>query len=123
MIGQTISHYRIVEKLGEGGMGVVYKAEDIKLRRIVALKFLQPEKRERFLREAQAAAALSHHNIGIIFEIDEQHGFLVIEFIDGSTLKDKISARPSRWKKPWTSPDNVAQGFRLRTKRVSFTAT
>src|SRR5687768_11317249 len=94
MVGQTVSHYRITEKLGEGGMGVVYRAEDTKLRRTVALKFLAPDNRDRFLREAQAAAALNHNNICTIFEIDEQHGFLAIEFIDGSSLKEKIFARP-----------------------------
>jgi serine/threonine protein kinase len=94
MVGQTVSHYRIIEKLGEGGMGVVYKAGDTKLRRTVALKFLPPDNRDRFLREAQAAAALNHPNICTVFEIDEQHGFLAIEFINGPSLKDKITARP-----------------------------
>ena len=97
MVGQTISHYRIIEKLGEGGMGVVYKAEDIKLGRTVALKFLPPhalENRGRFLREAQAAAALNHPNICTVHEIDEEHGFLAMEYIDGITVKDKIAARP-----------------------------
>jgi serine/threonine protein kinase len=94
MVGQTISHYRVGEKLGEGGIGVVYKAEDIKLLRTVALKFLPSDNRERFLREAQAAAALNHPNICTVFEIDEQHGFLAMEFIDGPSLKDKIAARP-----------------------------
>src|SRR5687767_13947459 len=97
MIGQIISHYRILEKLGEGGMGVVYKAEDTKLRRTVALKFLPPqatENRERFLREAQAAAALNHPNICTVHEIDEEHCFLAMEFIDGVSLKEKIAERP-----------------------------
>ncbi|MBK5293008.1 MAG: protein kinase [Acidobacteriia bacterium] len=97
MVGQTISHYRILSKLGEGGMGVVYKAEDTKLRRTVALKFLPPhlaENRERFLREAQAAAALNHPNICTVFEIDEEHGFLAMEFIDGPSVKEKIAERP-----------------------------
>ena len=97
MIGQAISRYRIIEKLGEGGMGVVYKAEDTKLRRTVALKFLPRdaiENRERFLREAQAAAALNHPNVCTVFEVDEEQGFLAMEFLDGITVKDKIAQRP-----------------------------
>jgi serine/threonine protein kinase len=119
MIGRTISHYKILEKLGEGGMGVVYKAQDTKLKRIVALKFLTPkalgneEEKSRFVHEAQAAAALDHPHICTIHEIDEANGqtFIAMAYIEGESLKDKIASGPLKLNESLDIAIQVAAGL------------
>jgi serine/threonine protein kinase/tetratricopeptide (TPR) repeat protein len=120
MLGQSISHYKILEKLGEGGMGVVYKAEDTRLRRSVALKFLPPdltresEAKERFIKEAQAAAALNHSNICTIYEINESDDriFIAMEYLEGQDLKDRITSGPMKLSEVIGIGTQVAEGLR-----------
>ena len=119
MIGQTISHYRITEKLGEGGMGVVYKAEDTKLERTVALKFLaahllnDEEAKARFLREAKAAAGLHHPNICPVYEIGEAESktFISMAFIEGEPLEAKIERGPLSLKEALDIGRQIADGL------------
>ncbi len=119
MIGQTISHYKITEKLGEGGMGVVYKAQDTKLDRPVALKFLAPhllrdqEGRKRFEREAKAAAKLDHPNICTVYEIDEVDGrtFIVMAFLEGRTLSERIDEGPLKLPEALSIAIQMAEGL------------
>jgi non-specific serine/threonine protein kinase len=119
MIGKTISHYRILEKLGEGGMGVVYKAQDTKLDRTVALKFLppaltgDPEAKERFVHEARSASALDHQNICTIHEINEAegHAFIAMAYVEGHTLKDKIASAPLPINEAVSTAIQVAEGL------------
>jgi serine/threonine protein kinase len=119
MIGKTISHYRIFEKLGEGGMGVVYKAQDTKLKRTVALKFLTPqalgseEEKSRFVHEAQAAAALDHPHICTVHEIDEANGrtFIAMAYIEGLSLKERIESGPLKLEEALEIATQVAEGL------------
>ena len=117
MIGQKIHHYQITEKLGEGGMGVVYKAEDTSLHRTVALKFLNqelvddPAEQERLINEARSAAALSHPNICTVYEINEHEGrtFIAMEYVEGATLRDRVLSGEV------ALADALARLFRRRT--------
>ncbi|RME01660.1 MAG: serine/threonine protein kinase, partial [Calditrichaeota bacterium] len=119
MIGRTISHYKILEKLGAGGMGVVYKAEDIKLKRTVALKFLSPmvvgseEEKTRFYHEAQAAAALDDSNICAVHEIEEADSqtFIVMAYVEGQSLKEKIASGPLKITEAVAIAIQIAQGL------------
>jgi len=120
MISKAISHYKIIEKLGEGGMGVVYKAEDTKLKRTVALKFLPPEfsrdseAKERFIHEARAAASLSHPNICTIYEVDESENqlFIAMEYIEGKSLKEKVKTHPLKFKEALDIATQIAEGLK-----------
>ena len=125
MVGQTISHYKITEKLGEGGMGVVYKAEDIRLERTVALKFLgssaleDDESKARFIHEAKAAAALNHPNICTIYEIDQADGqpFIAMECIEGTSVKQKVESRPLPLDEALDIAIQAAQGIHAAHRR------
>ena len=125
MIGKSISHYKVVDKLGEGGMGVVYKAEDSKLKRTVALKFLPPdltrdtEARERFIQEAQAAAALDHPNICTVYEINESDGdtYIAMAYVEGQSLKEKVKGGPLVLDEALVLVSQVAEGLRAAHKK------
>ena len=118
MTGQTVSHYRVLEKLGQGGMGAVYKGEDLKLGRRVALKLItgpaadDKEFRVRFVREARAAAPLHHPHICTVFELDEEHGLLALELIEGPSLRDKIRERPLKFDEALRIAGEVAEGLK-----------
>ena len=130
MVGQTISHYRILEKIGETGMGMVFKAQDTRLERVVALKFLsrgfsKEEEKVRFLREAQAAATLQHPNICPIYEIDEVDGqiFFAMAFLEGKTVSDLADEQPLSFDDAHSLARQVAAGWRKPTSTASSTAT
>ncbi|MCG8607192.1 serine/threonine protein kinase, partial [bacterium] len=119
MVGQRVLHYKILEKLGEGGMGVVYKAEDTKLNRTVALKFLPTnqlatdDEKQRFEQEAKAAAQLSHANIATVYEINEHEGqtFIALEFIEGETIAEMVKNRPLKIKDAIKIAQQIAAGL------------
>src|SRR3990170_2749838 len=125
MIGRTISHYKILEKLGEGGMGVVYKAQDTKLDRIVALKFLperlvcDQEAKSRFVNEAKAASALNHTNITTIHEIDEIKGqcFICMEYIEGKSIKELIKEKELSTEEILKIATQIAEGLNVAHKK------
>ena len=132
MIGQTIAHYEITEKIGQGGMGEVYRATDTKLKRDVALKVLpdgftqDPQRMARFTREAQVLASLNHPNIGTIHGLEEQDGVraLVLELIEGEDLSERIAKGPIPLQEALTIALQIAEAVtRLRTRRASSTAT
>ena len=131
MIGKSIAHYKILEKLGEGGMGVVYKARDTKLDRFVALKFLPPhlnraeEEKKRFIHEAKAASALNHPNIATIYEIDEADGqmFIAMEYIEGQSLQDVGTRGPVPLRDALNYATKSPKGWPKRTLKASSTGT
>jgi serine/threonine protein kinase len=125
MIGTTTSHYRIIDKLGEGGMGVVYKAQDTRLERMVALKFLPlelagaPAAKQRFLNEARAASALNHPNVTVVYDVGEAESrpFIAMEYVEGETLKARLRSEPLTIEQVKAVALQIAEGPACRARK------
>ncbi len=131
MIGKTLSHYKVIEKIGQGGMGEVYRAEDTNLSRDVAIKVLpeqftkDPQRLARFEREAKLLASLNHPNIAAIYGLEEADGkrFLVLELVEGQTLAEKVAKGQCQLRKPWRYAARLPRELKRLMRKVSSTAT